>query len=65
MQNQINESSERVYALDAIRAVMMLLGIVIHSSITYASIGDITALPLKEPNNSFGFDVIVALIHSF
>ena len=65
MQNQINESSERVYALDAIRAVMMLLGIVIHSSITYASIGDITAWPLKDPNNSLVFDVIVALIHSF
>ena len=65
MEKQINDSSERVYALDAMRAIMMLLGIVIHSSITYASIGDVTAWPLNDPNNSLVFDIVVVLIHSF
>jgi len=58
-------ASERVYSLDALRAVMMLLGIVIHAAITYASIDYGRAWSLKDPNNSLVFDVVVGFIHAF
>jgi glucans biosynthesis protein C len=63
MDNQPN--SERIYALDSLRAIMMLLGIVIHASVTYGSINYGTAWSLKDPSNSFVFDKIVSFIHSF
>ncbi len=65
MENQTKASSERVYSLDALRAIMMLLGIVLHTSVTYGSIDYGTAWTLKDPNNSFVFDIIVGLIHAF
>jgi len=65
MENQTKTSSERVYALDALRAIMMLLGIVIHASVTYGSINYGTTWPLKDPNNSLVFDKVVGLIHAF
>lgn len=65
MKNQINTNSERVYALDALRAIMMLLGLVIHASITYGSIDYGRAWSLKDPNNSLVFDIVVGLIHVF
>lgn len=65
MDNQTKASSERVYAFDALRAIMMLLGLVIHASITYGTVNYGTAWTLKDPNNSFVFDIIVALIHVF
>ena len=65
MDNQTKASSERVYALDALRAIMMLLGLVIHASITYGTINYGTAWILKDPNNSFVFDIVVSLIHVF
>jgi fucose 4-O-acetylase-like acetyltransferase len=58
-------ASERVYSLDALRAVMMLLGIVIHAGITYASIDYGRSWSLKDPNNSLVFDVLVGFIHAF
>jgi len=63
--NQTKASSERIYALDALRAIMMLLGIVIHASITYGSIDYGTAWSLKDPNNSLVFDIVVGFIHVF
>jgi glucans biosynthesis protein C len=63
MENRTN--SERIYALDSLRAIMMLLGIVIHASITYGRIDYGTAWPIKDPTNSFAFDIIVSFIHSF
>ncbi len=65
MSNQTKASSERVYALDALRSIMMLLGIVIHASITYGRIDYGTAWSLKDPNNSLVFDIVVGLIHVF
>lgn len=58
-------NTERVYSLDALRAIMMLLGVVIHSAITYASADFGDAWPLKDPINSFFFDILVAFVHSF
>ena len=58
-------NSERVFALDALRGIMMLLGIVLHAAITYG-VKDYQAVwPLKDPNNSIGFDLIVGFIHAF
>ncbi|WP_132055562.1 acyltransferase family protein [Pseudocnuella soli] len=65
MDNQLKASSERVYALDALRAVMMLLGLVIHASITYGTRDYGTTWTLKDPDNSLVFDIIVGFIHSF
>ncbi|MES2647791.1 MAG: acyltransferase family protein [Bacteroidota bacterium] len=65
MNNQTKASSERVYALDALRAIMMLLGLVIHASITYGSIDYGATWPLKDPNNSLVFDLVFSLIHAF
>ena len=62
---EVKESSERVYALDALRAIMMLLGIVIHASITYGVIDYQTAWPLKESSTNPLFDLLVAFIHTF
>ncbi len=58
-------NSERIFALDALRAIMMLLGIVLHAGITYASADYANFWPLKDPENSIGFDIIVAIIHFF
>ena len=58
-------NSERIYALDALRATMMLLGIVLHAAITYGSHDYGTFWPLKNPQNSILFDLVVALIHFF
>lgn len=44
---------------------MMLLGIVLHAGITYASADYANFWPLKDPGNSIGFDLIVAIIHFF
>lgn len=65
MDNNKPVSSERVYALDALRAIMMLLGIVLHAAITYGAIDYQTAWLLKDPNNSLVFDKIVGFIHAF
>lgn len=56
---------KRVHALDAVRGVMMLLGLVIHASVTYASRDYGAAWPLKDPDNTMAFDLVVTLIHAF
>ncbi|MFN8253083.1 MAG: acyltransferase family protein [Ferruginibacter sp.] len=55
----------RIYSLDALRSVMMMLGIVLHAGITYG-IGDYAAFwPIKDKDNSIFFDLAVAIIHHF
>lgn len=58
---QINE---RVYALDALRAVMMFLGIVIHGSLAYLASND-NLWPLRDTAKSVLFDLTSGFIHSF
>ena len=58
-------NSGRIYAWDALRAIMMLLGIVLHAAITYGSHDYGTFWPIKNPENSILFDLMVALIHFF
>lgn len=58
--------TERIHSLDSLRAVMMLLGLVIHSAITYGAIdyGDIWSLKDKRAIHTSN-DFIVVLIHVF
>ena len=58
--------TERIHALDSLRAIMMLLGLVIHSAITYGIFDYGNAWTIKDPNHTGVFmDYTVALIHSF
>lgn len=54
---------ERLHALDNLRAVAMLLGIVLHAALSFMT------LPIpwiaRDVSRSFGFDVMVGLIHGF
>lgn len=55
--------TERIYSFDSLRAIMMLLGLVIHSAVPYVfreySI-------IKDPRaTNFSMDYLVDLIHSF
>ena len=72
MTNQIENTqpalnkSERLYALDALRGIMMLLGILLHTMCTYCIADLKDAWLLKDPNNTnFIFDILIAYIHSF
>ena len=58
--------TERIHALDSLRAIMMLLGLVIHSAITYGTFNYSGAWPLKDPQSNHIFmDYIVYYIHMF
>jgi len=66
MQLTKQPTNERVYSLDALRGIMMLLGILIHASITYGTIDYEAAWPLKDTkSNHLSFDMIVSFIHAF
>lgn len=55
--------TERIHSLDSLRAIMMLLGIVIHSAIPYM----VTEFGFnKDPKATYIFiDIIFALLHTF
>ncbi|NTW33709.1 MAG: acyltransferase family protein [Bacteroidetes bacterium] len=55
---------KRIYSLDALRAIMLLLGIVIHSAASYTTIA-IFPWPVKDKSVSVLFDYLVLNIHSF
>jgi glucans biosynthesis protein C len=59
------ESKQRFHSLDGLRAAMMLLGLVIHSIITYgvADYGD--AWPLKDAHTNVLCDILLFYIHIF
>jgi glucans biosynthesis protein C len=57
-------NKERIHSFDALRAVMMLLGVVLHSSETY-NIGSSTIWPM-DPNDGHLFqNYLSAIIHVF
>ncbi|OIN56204.1 acyltransferase family protein [Arsenicibacter rosenii] len=64
MQTKLLQSSERIYALDALRSVMMLLGIVIHGALTYMVTNN-DLWPIKDTATSLLFDLTNGFIHSF
>jgi fucose 4-O-acetylase-like acetyltransferase len=56
--------AKRYYAFDSLRATMMLLGIVIHSSMSYSSSEDMS-WPLRAKDTNDVFLYLVDFIHSF
>jgi surface polysaccharide O-acyltransferase-like enzyme len=59
------EGARRYHSLDALRAAMMLLGLVLHSGASYTrtSLGD--AWPYQDAQTSVVFDLLLFLIHVF
>jgi glucans biosynthesis protein C len=58
-------ANERVYALDALRGIMMLLGLVLHAASTYSLKSEWGTWRVKDPDNNFPFLVLVEYIHAF
>ncbi|WP_460218442.1 acyltransferase family protein [Psychroserpens sp. MEBiC05023] len=62
----IPHKTERLHALDSLRAIMMMLGLVLHSVITYIGGEPYTAWPIRDPNNfNTNLEFINSLIHVF
>lgn len=60
------KKTQRIYSLDSLRAIMMLLGVVLHSAATYAVIDFGDNWPLKDVGaTSLSNDFIGFLIHFF
>jgi glucans biosynthesis protein C len=58
--------TERIHSLDSLRAIMMLLGVVLHSAITYGNADWGSTWSLKDPiATSSVNDYIVDIIHVF
>ena len=55
----------RLHSLDALRGSMMLLGLVLHSAVSYMTTPMAPAWPYKDPATSIGFDWLVFIIHLF
>ncbi|MCH2044020.1 MAG: acyltransferase family protein [Saprospiraceae bacterium] len=62
----MGNKTERIHSLDALRAIMMLLGIILHAAITYTTESQGRAWPLKDPNSTDpNMDILIEYIHSF
>lgn len=59
------DDNRRYHSLDQLRAVMMLLGLVIHSSVSFITIPVNAAWPYRDPSSSVLFDILVFFIHVF
>ena len=65
MQN-FPHKTERLHALDSLRAIMMMLGIVLHSANTYIIADYGASWPLKDPNSTgLALDWISSIVHAF
>ena len=59
-------TTQRIHALDALRAIMMLLGIVLHTSLSYTVVAAEEHWFFNDPHNTWiGFDFIFSAIHFF
>jgi Acyltransferase family len=56
---------QRYHALDALRATMMLLGLVLHSAVSYPDRPLGAAWPSHDPHTSSWCDLVVFMIHLF
>jgi glucans biosynthesis protein C len=59
------EPHRRYHALDALRAAMMLLGLVLHAAISYIETPMPSLWPYSDPQRSLAFDLTVFFIHVF
>lgn len=63
---QEKNKTKRIHSLDSLRATMMLLGLVLHSALTYNITNHGNAWGIKDPESSYILtDFLVLLIHSF
>jgi len=61
-----NPRTERLHALDSLRGIMMMLGLVLHSAVTYGDLDLGSAWSLKDPDTtSQWFDLLSGYIHAF
>lgn len=58
-------SQERLHALDGLRAVMMLLGLVLHTLCSYTSVSLGAAWPYQDSATALPVDYGVTFIHTF
>lgn len=58
-------SAPRDHSLDALRAAMMLLGVVLHSAASYTVNAERTPWPYQDAQTTVGFDLLVFTIHIF
>jgi glucans biosynthesis protein C len=59
------EVNRRYHSLDQLRAVMMLLGLVIHSAVSFITVPRPTAWAYNDATTSVLFDILVFFIHVF
>lgn len=59
------EAHQRIDAIDAIRATALLLGIVLHSTLSFASGVDLRLWPIRDDQQSEIASVLMFLIHIF
>jgi len=57
--------SRRFFALDSLRALMMLLGIYLHGVVGYSAGASDTDWPFKDPHPTAIFDWTIGYIHAF
>ncbi|MCX6351087.1 MAG: acyltransferase family protein [Bacteroidetes bacterium] len=57
--------SKRLHAFDSLRGVMMLLGIIIHASLTFTVNCRVFHYPLSDVSRSVFYDCLIIIIHSF
>lgn len=61
-----DDSFRRYHALDAVRAVMMLLGLVIHAAVSYIKEPlPVSVWPYKDPQTATALDALTFFIHLF
>ncbi|WP_291778593.1 acyltransferase family protein [Cecembia sp.] len=63
----LSQKTERLHSLDSLRAIMMLLGIVLHGANTYGVLKTFgSAWPIQDPNSThLSNDFISIFIHSY
>lgn len=60
------QKTNRIHSLDSLRAIMMLLGLFLHTALTYSVADHQGDWILKDPNSTHLFnDIVVFFIHSF
>lgn len=58
--------TERLHSLDSLRAIMMMLGLVLHSVLTYDTVTHGTEWPMKDPNSTHeSMTWLFGFIHMF
>ncbi|MFC1696111.1 acyltransferase family protein [Pseudomonadota bacterium] len=64
--SQTTTSLERIYALDALRASTMILGVFLHGAVAYMTLPLPGLLwPVSDPSSGPGFDLVLWYLHGF